>query len=91
MKASDGHREYRKCPEMLQNCSTGFHFPTQSEETMQVTHFCFCSFPNFIRANCNEIATFFFTLFVNLGNILLLIYPLQKHTSNLINNHVCIM
>ncbi|KAL7602965.1 uncharacterized protein LOC111899833 [Lactuca sativa] len=35
MKASDGHREYRKCPEMLQNCSTGFHFPTQSEETMQ--------------------------------------------------------
>ncbi|KAI3499119.1 hypothetical protein L1887_34912 [Cichorium endivia] len=35
MKASDGHREYRKCPEMLQNCSTGFHFPPQSEETMQ--------------------------------------------------------
>lgn len=63
MKASDGHREYRKCPEMLQNCSTGFHFPTQSEETMQVTHFCFCSFPNFIRANCNEIATFFFYSF----------------------------
>nr|XP_043626960.1 uncharacterized protein LOC122598433 [Erigeron canadensis] len=35
MKASDGHREYMKCPEMLQNCSTGFYFPPQSEETLQ--------------------------------------------------------
>ncbi|KAI3718491.1 hypothetical protein L6452_19365 [Arctium lappa] len=35
MKASDGHREYTKCPEMLQNCSTGFYFPPQSEGTMQ--------------------------------------------------------
>ncbi|XP_071701573.1 uncharacterized protein [Rutidosis leptorrhynchoides] len=35
MKASDGHREYMKNPEMLENCSTGFYFPPQSEETLQ--------------------------------------------------------
>lgn len=35
MKASDGLREYRKHPEMLQNCSTGFHFPLQSQEPLQ--------------------------------------------------------
>ncbi|KAL4585247.1 hypothetical protein LXL04_009863 [Taraxacum kok-saghyz] len=35
MKASDGHREYRKYPEMLENCSTGFHFSLQSQETFQ--------------------------------------------------------
>lgn len=35
MKASDGHRQYTKCPEILQNCSTGFYFPPQSEGIMQ--------------------------------------------------------
>ncbi|GKD86945.1 hypothetical protein Tco_1358099, partial [Tanacetum coccineum] len=35
MKASDGHKEYIKNPELLQNCSTGFYFPSQSEEAMQ--------------------------------------------------------
>lgn len=35
MKASDGHKEYIKNPELLQNCSTGFDFPSQSEESMQ--------------------------------------------------------
>ncbi|KAI3795336.1 hypothetical protein L1987_37988 [Smallanthus sonchifolius] len=35
MKASDGHKEYIKSPELLQNCSTGFYFPFQSEEAMQ--------------------------------------------------------
>ncbi|KAL8228508.1 hypothetical protein R6Q57_016092 [Mikania cordata] len=35
MKASDGHKEYIKSPELLQNCSTGFSFPSQSEEAMQ--------------------------------------------------------
>ncbi|KAI3802240.1 hypothetical protein L1987_30370 [Smallanthus sonchifolius] len=36
MKACDGHREYMKCPEMLENCSTGFCFPPpQSDETLQ--------------------------------------------------------
>ncbi|XP_076884682.1 uncharacterized protein LOC143533946 [Bidens hawaiensis] len=35
MKASDGHKEYIKCPELVENCSTGFYFPSQSEEEMQ--------------------------------------------------------
>ncbi|KAJ0434185.1 putative transcription factor C2H2 family [Helianthus annuus] len=35
MKASDGHKEYIIAPELLQNCSTGFYFPSQSEEAMQ--------------------------------------------------------
>lgn len=35
MKASDGHKEYIKNPELLQNCSTGFYFPSQSEEPIQ--------------------------------------------------------
>ncbi|XP_024990802.1 uncharacterized protein LOC112525084 [Cynara cardunculus var. scolymus] len=35
MKASDGHKEYIKNPELLQNCSTGFDFPSQSKEAMQ--------------------------------------------------------
>lgn len=35
MKASDGHKEYIKSPEFLQNCSTGFYFPSQSEEAIQ--------------------------------------------------------
>ncbi|KAK1416540.1 hypothetical protein QVD17_32331 [Tagetes erecta] len=35
MKASDGHKEYIKSPELLQNCSTGFYFPSECEEEMQ--------------------------------------------------------
>ncbi|KAI3780690.1 hypothetical protein L2E82_10677 [Cichorium intybus] len=35
MKASDGHKEYIKNPELLQNCSTGFYFPSESEEAIQ--------------------------------------------------------
>ncbi|KAK9078763.1 hypothetical protein SSX86_002821 [Deinandra increscens subsp. villosa] len=36
MKACDGHREYVKGPEMLENCSTGFCFsPVESEETLE--------------------------------------------------------
>ncbi|KAL0001910.1 hypothetical protein SO802_015691 [Lithocarpus litseifolius] len=35
IKASDGRRAWMKNPEVLENCSTGFHFPCQSEETNQ--------------------------------------------------------
>ncbi|KAJ4729824.1 Acyl-[acyl-carrier-protein]--UDP-N-acetylglucosamine O-acyltransferase [Melia azedarach] len=36
IKVSDARRAWMKDPEVLQNCSTGFHFPAQSEETFQV-------------------------------------------------------
>lgn len=32
IKASDGHKAWMKSPEVLQNCSTGFYFPTDSED-----------------------------------------------------------
>ncbi|XP_022140425.1 uncharacterized protein LOC111011105 isoform X2 [Momordica charantia] len=35
IKVSDARRAWMKSPEVLQNCSTGFHFPYQSEETIQ--------------------------------------------------------
>ncbi|KAK8564047.1 hypothetical protein V6N12_036178 [Hibiscus sabdariffa] len=35
IKVSDGRREWMKNPEILENCSTGFHFPSQSTETVQ--------------------------------------------------------
>ncbi|KAF7805927.1 uncharacterized protein G2W53_038088 [Senna tora] len=35
IKACDARREWIKSPEVLQNCSTGFHFPSQSEEIGQ--------------------------------------------------------
>ncbi|KDP24143.1 hypothetical protein JCGZ_25800 [Jatropha curcas] len=35
IKVSDGRRAWMKSPEILQNCSIGFHFPSQSEETIQ--------------------------------------------------------
>ncbi|XP_054813837.1 uncharacterized protein LOC129314418 [Prosopis cineraria] len=35
IKACDARREWMKSPELLQNCSTGFHFPAQSEEIGQ--------------------------------------------------------
>ncbi|XP_022943372.1 uncharacterized protein LOC111448154 isoform X1 [Cucurbita moschata] len=35
IKVSDARRAWMKSPEVLQNCSTGFHFPYQSEETLQ--------------------------------------------------------
>ncbi|KAJ0113500.1 hypothetical protein Patl1_02232 [Pistacia atlantica] len=35
IKVSDAHRAWMKNPEVLPNCSTGFHFPPQSEETFQ--------------------------------------------------------
>ena len=38
IKASDGRRAWMKNPEVLENCSTGFHFPCQSEETNQVCY-----------------------------------------------------
>ncbi|OAY35314.1 uncharacterized protein LOC110628168 [Manihot esculenta] len=35
IKVSDGRRAWMKSPEELQNCSTGFHFPSQLEESVQ--------------------------------------------------------
>ncbi|KAL9322472.1 hypothetical protein ACSQ67_010525 [Phaseolus vulgaris] len=35
IKACDARREWMKSPEILQNCSTGFHFPSQSEEIFE--------------------------------------------------------
>ncbi|KAJ9177029.1 hypothetical protein P3X46_012284 [Hevea brasiliensis] len=35
IKVSDGCRAWMKSPEVLQNCSTGFHFPSQSVEPVQ--------------------------------------------------------
>ncbi|XP_047177835.1 uncharacterized protein LOC124844865 [Vigna umbellata] len=35
IKACDARREWIKSPEVLQNCSTGFHFPSQSEEIFE--------------------------------------------------------
>lgn len=35
IKVSDARRAWMKSPEMLQNCSTGFHFPSQFEEGIQ--------------------------------------------------------
>lgn len=36
IKACDARRDWIKSPEVLQNCSTGFHFPSQSEEIFEV-------------------------------------------------------
>lgn len=36
IKVSDARRAWMKNPEVLQNCSTGFHFPSQSKEAIQV-------------------------------------------------------
>lgn len=36
IKVSDARRAWMKSPEVLENCSTGFHFPSQSGETIQV-------------------------------------------------------
>ncbi|CAN1231305.1 hypothetical protein LINPERPRIM_LOCUS3412 [Linum perenne] len=35
MKVSDGRRAWMKSPELLENCSMGFHFPSQSEEPLE--------------------------------------------------------
>lgn len=35
LKLSDARRAWMKSPEVSENCSTGFHFPCQSEETIQ--------------------------------------------------------
>lgn len=35
LRLSDARRAWIKSPEVLENCSTGFHFPCQSEETIQ--------------------------------------------------------
>ncbi|KAA8526393.1 hypothetical protein F0562_008404 [Nyssa sinensis] len=35
IKVSDARRAWMKSPEEMQNCSTGFHFPSQSGETVQ--------------------------------------------------------
>ncbi|KAF2283224.1 hypothetical protein GH714_043571 [Hevea brasiliensis] len=35
IKVSDGRRAWMKSPEVLQNCSIGFHFPSQLEEPVQ--------------------------------------------------------
>ncbi|XWS54194.1 hypothetical protein CRYUN_Cryun10bG0068700 [Craigia yunnanensis] len=35
IKVSDARRAWMKNPEMLENCSTGFHFPSQSGEIVQ--------------------------------------------------------
>ncbi|KAM6581730.1 hypothetical protein CsatA_005504 [Cannabis sativa] len=35
IKVSDARRAWMKSPEVLKNCSTGFHFPSQSEEKLQ--------------------------------------------------------
>uniref|UniRef100_A0A6N2LM97 Uncharacterized protein n=1 Tax=Salix viminalis TaxID=40686 RepID=A0A6N2LM97_SALVM len=33
---SEGHRGWMKNPEILENCSTGFHFPSQSGEPVEM-------------------------------------------------------
>ncbi|PSS16329.1 Histidine-rich glycoprotein [Actinidia chinensis var. chinensis] len=35
IKVSDARRAWMKCPEVLQTCSTGFHFPSPSDELVQ--------------------------------------------------------
>ncbi|XP_062075182.1 uncharacterized protein LOC133779210 [Humulus lupulus] len=35
IKVSDAHRAWMKSPEVLENCSTRFHFPSQPEEKRQ--------------------------------------------------------
>lgn len=35
IKVSDARRAWMKSPEVLQNCSTGFHFPSESDELVQ--------------------------------------------------------
>ncbi|XP_061357658.1 uncharacterized protein LOC133301962 [Gastrolobium bilobum] len=35
IKACDARREWIKSPEVMQNCSIGFHFPSQSEEIVE--------------------------------------------------------
>ncbi|XP_039019471.1 uncharacterized protein LOC120150968 isoform X2 [Hibiscus syriacus] len=35
IKVSDGRREWMKNPEILENCSTGFHFPSLSDKIFQ--------------------------------------------------------
>ncbi|CAI9089419.1 OLC1v1023989C3 [Oldenlandia corymbosa var. corymbosa] len=39
IKVSDGCRAWMKSPELLPNCSTGFCFPDQSEDTLEVWYF----------------------------------------------------
>lgn len=35
MKVSEGRKAWVKNPEKLENCSTGFHFPQQNEESVK--------------------------------------------------------
>lgn len=35
IKVSEGYRSWMTSPEMMENCSIGFHFPTESEEAVQ--------------------------------------------------------
>lgn len=42
IKVSEGHRGWMKNPEILENCSTGFHFPSQSGEPVQVLYSILC-------------------------------------------------
>ncbi|KAL9241015.1 hypothetical protein vseg_015175 [Gypsophila vaccaria] len=45
IKVSDAHRSWMKCPEVLENCSTGFAFPVQADNVeenvirMKLLHF----------------------------------------------------
>ena len=41
IKVSDAHRAWMKNPEDLKHCSTGFGFPSQSGETVQVVRCLF--------------------------------------------------
>lgn len=36
LKVIDARKAWMKSPELLENCSTGFHFPCESEEAIQV-------------------------------------------------------
>lgn len=36
MKVSEGRKAWVKNPEKLKNCSTGFHFPQQADESGQI-------------------------------------------------------
>jgi hypothetical protein len=43
LKAIEAHKAWLKSPELLENCSTGLHFPTEHLENSEVASKARCS------------------------------------------------
>ena len=61
IKVSDACRAWMKNPEMLENCSIGFHFPSQSGEMVQVFRLLLTIF-FYINENLETLYSFNFSI-----------------------------